>query len=545
MRFALVMLAATVVVVSDVAAAPKRFPVCPPGRYVVNAASQPLIFGDLATKTDAVEVGGTTISIPSCGTARSKPRGTRGGTRLSARWKRCDTLRNVSFTGTIDTACKTLQGVFKAKRQRAQRFPARLSAGCGDGLVDRGLGEDCEGGGCPQGTRCNSACACETVPPSVTTTTITAPPSTATTATTTTVVPTTTTTTTTLVLACGNGVRQAAEECDGPDDDLCPGACENATCTCPQPVCGDGMREIGEECDDGDTNGGDGCGPTCLLCGNGITDDGEQCDDGNVVGGDGCGPTCQTACGNNVLDEGEQCDDGNTTGGDGCGPTCRACGDGVVALPEQCDDGNTAGNDLCGPTCFACGNGVIDGAEECDDGNARNADGCDSNCRPTGCGNGVQTVGESCDDGNTSNNDSCPADCLVDACAPVGGSSQMFTVSFAVSGGVGVASISVLLDYPEGKISIPGSGPAAQNRITVVPTSTSASTNDLDHALREVVTKTTPFTTIAPGQLFRVDFETCQGAPGAVAGDFNCTVLGASNQFGVDVTANVTCSVGP
>ncbi len=34
---------------------------------------------------------------------------------------------------------------------------------------------------------------------------------------------------------------------------------------CPDPLCGNGMREPNERCDDGNTEAGDGCGPTCQL----------------------------------------------------------------------------------------------------------------------------------------------------------------------------------------------------------------------------------------------------------------------------------------
>jgi cysteine-rich repeat protein len=196
---------------------------------------------------------------------------------------------------------------------------------------------------------------------------------------------------------------------------------------------------------------------------------------------------------------------------------------------------------------LSCGNGRTDPGEDCDDGNTTCGDGCSDLCATEVCGDGTQNCNESCDDGNTSNDDACPSDCTIDPCTPNSGSHDTATVSFGTSGGATVASISVLVDYPEGKVSIPGSAnqPSVLARISGLPASTTSSTNDLDHALREVVTKSTPFTTIPVGQLFIVDFETCSGAPAAVAGDYSCTVLGASNQFGTDVTANVTCAVTP
>ena len=46
-------------------------------------------------------------------------------------------------------------------------------------------------------------------------------------------------------------------------------------------------------------------------------------------------------CGDDVVETAEDCDDGNTQGCDGCSPTCRAegCGNGRIDCAEQCDAG--------------------------------------------------------------------------------------------------------------------------------------------------------------------------------------------------------------
>jgi hypothetical protein len=54
----------------------------------------------------------------------------------------------------------------------------------------------------------------------------------------------------TLPPICGNGLREAGEDCDLVDDDVCPGLCQIG-CTCPAPQCGNGVLEDGEECDVG------------------------------------------------------------------------------------------------------------------------------------------------------------------------------------------------------------------------------------------------------------------------------------------------------
>ena len=100
------------------------------------------------------------------------------------------------------------------------------------------------------------------------------------------------------------------------------------------PSCGNGAREADEECDDGNLVNGDGCDANCTTtaCGNGVVTAGEQCDDGNLVGGDGCDANCTvTGCGNGVASGAEECDDGNLVSGDGCDANCtrpRRCGNG-------------------------------------------------------------------------------------------------------------------------------------------------------------------------------------------------------------------------
>ncbi len=88
------------------------------------------------------------------------------------------------------------------------------------------------------------------------------------------------------------------------------------------------------------------------VCGNGTRNAGEQCDDHNVAAGDGCSTICAieagftcngnapstclasvTTCGNNVVDSGEQCDDGaqNGTANFFCSSQCRR-----IQLPSLC-----------------------------------------------------------------------------------------------------------------------------------------------------------------------------------------------------------------
>jgi cysteine-rich repeat protein len=153
------------------------------------------------------------------------------------------------------------------------------------------------------------------------------------------------------------------------------------------------------------------------------------------------------------------------------------------------------------------------------------------------CGNGQVNAGESCDDGNNNNNDTCPADCTIDPCTPVS-ANQLADVFFQPPAGANVAGLTVLVDYPEGRVQIPGSG-SVQSSISMLPSGAFGSSNDLNHALREVVGAGNA---IPPGRLFRVTFQSCQGAPAATAGNYSCVVIEASDPF-TNPVSGVTCSV--
>jgi hypothetical protein len=47
---------------------------------------------------------------------------------------------------------------------------------------------------------------------------------------------------------CSNGIKEPVEDCDGLDDEVCPGEC-TVGCGCPPSVCGDNLAEQTEQCD--------------------------------------------------------------------------------------------------------------------------------------------------------------------------------------------------------------------------------------------------------------------------------------------------------
>jgi cysteine-rich repeat protein len=234
------------------ALAAKPKPVACTGRWVLDAGSKGLIFGEQTPTTDALAVAPKQLVLAPCGTTRAAVRATKKATKVSARFKTCGALKAVVVRATIPTGCATMTGTIKARKVPARAFTARLVTGCGDGIVDVGGGETCEvDGDCQPGQQCD-ACSCAT-----TTTTTTLAGSTSTTSTT--VTTTTSTTNTTLSLLCGNG-----------------------------------EVDPGEQCDDGNDVSGDACDPNCTFpgCGNGAVDPDETCDDGNTLDGDNCPSSC-------------------------------------------------------------------------------------------------------------------------------------------------------------------------------------------------------------------------------------------------------------
>jgi cysteine-rich repeat protein len=151
-----------------------------------------------------------------------------------------------------------------------------------------------------------------------------------------------------------------------------------------------------------------------------------------------------------------------------------------------------------------------------------------------GCGNGLITTGETCDDGNTAHFDSCPSDCTIDACTPTA-NPRPVTV---VINDVNVASVTIELDYPEGKVSLPGTG--FEGDVTNLTAGVMDSL-DFDHAIRIVVSDAAAF---GQTQMAQLDFVDCSVGGPPVVGDFPCTVTGAFGAGGTpNLTASTTCTV--
>jgi cysteine-rich repeat protein len=221
----------------------------------------------------------------------------------------------------------------------------------------------------------------------------------------------------------------------------------------------------------------------------------------------------RSTCGDGRLDEGggEQCDGGACDDGQPCTGTCEC----PAPLPSTTSTSTTI------TTTTTVTTTTLD-------------------CGPAVCGNGtIEEPCETCDDGNTATGDSCPPTCRIEPCTPVPGVTRPVTVSFS---GTGVAGISVLLDYPESKVSLPGTGALDPALFSGLPTGASSQSNDLDYALIEVVARASALSATRP--LFTAAFDTCEGAPPVSAGEFVCTVQDASDVDGNTLPpGSVTCAV--
>jgi cysteine-rich repeat protein len=157
--------------------------------------------------------------------------------------------------------------------------------------------------------------------------------------------------------------------------------------------------------------------------------------------------------------------------------------------------------------------------------------------RLAGCGNGLVTNApfpvESCDDGNTENFDSCPSDCSIAACTPT---SNPRPATVVISDPT-AAVVTIELDYPEGKVDLPGLGFEAD--VTNL-TAGLLDFLDFEHAIRLLAADSAPF---GQTQIAQLNFVDCQGATPPVAGDFTCTAKDAAGPGGTPLLPDTTCTI--
>jgi cysteine-rich repeat protein len=354
---------------------PKPQP-CPGGRYIVTGSS--LVTGDSSGSIEPVVIGAQLSIGNACNPVHAKLKATKHGTTVKAVWPSCAGLKGkVKLQGTLDTTCATLNGTLIAKKSKVREtFVAHMTR-CGDGIVDSGNGEECDGAACADGAGCAADCTCQALGSTTTTTTASS---------------------------------------------------STTTSTVPGQI---------------------------------------RCDLG----------------------------------------------------PKSCA--------LLGTTVNCCGNGVVDAGEECDLGvNNDGLHGCSANCLTTRCGNCNVDPGETCDDGNTVDGDACPANCVIEACTVDTGTHQSVSLQLTTPGGVTVGGLTLLLDYPEGKVRLPMTTPGSG----VIDTP-----NDLTYALKDALIDSTLANGIpanGAGPMLQVMFDGCQDMALPVAAYYKCTLLDASDESG-------------
>src|SRR5262249_34451843 len=119
---------------------------CPGGRFMVEGSA--LVAGDQAALSQPIVVSDGEVSIGAvCQSVRGRLKTSKRGTSVNAHWARCiGVIGRVRLKATILPSCAAMGGVLTVRRARlSEHFSSHLST-CGDGMVDRGAGEECEMG---------------------------------------------------------------------------------------------------------------------------------------------------------------------------------------------------------------------------------------------------------------------------------------------------------------------------------------------------------------------------------------------------------------
>lgn len=270
-------------------------------------------------------------------------------------------------------------------------------------------------------------------------------------------------------------------------------------------------------------------------CPDGIHDEWEECDDGNILDNDACLSSCKLpTCGDEFVVVGvEECDGRNLN------PVTGSFGDPFTCLDLGRESGTLTCTAACRLNVSGCGAPFTPSPTSSPAPSTTPTPTATSTPDRGMCGNMTVEPGETCDDGNVEENDPCPNDCLIEPCSPTG-TTRSLQIDFAPPPFQDASSITLLLTYPDGSVSLPGSGGDASiaARITGRQTGSTFTPNDLDHALRVVYTRPGR---INPGRVFLVGFDECGGATAPTLDDFDCRVVGCSNSS--TALTGCTCTI--
>ena len=144
-----------IVLTAAPALAARKAPGCAEGRFAVTRGSEALGGPTLLV----LHAGGLGVE-GACPTSGKMTTGGRKGTRLTAKWERCGAHARVRLRAKAKD-CGGLQGSVRGRGLRPTKVEA-IASTCGDGVVDQGAGEDCDGAqGCADGDACAADCRCQ------------------------------------------------------------------------------------------------------------------------------------------------------------------------------------------------------------------------------------------------------------------------------------------------------------------------------------------------------------------------------------------------
>jgi hypothetical protein len=118
-----------------------------------------VLIGDSAPDPVVVTVERGKIGLgPQCPPRRGLVTRTRRETQIAAHWTRCGQLRGVRLRARLEGDGATMTGTVRARGILVQQFSAACTS-CGDGIVDVGAGEVCDGAsGCGASEVCVRTC---------------------------------------------------------------------------------------------------------------------------------------------------------------------------------------------------------------------------------------------------------------------------------------------------------------------------------------------------------------------------------------------------